>query len=148
MAASIAHVAQRVVLVLGLLLAPLPAATSLSATEALAAPSLSGDLAPLTARTPPTFDRSLVLLGCMGGLVLGTASAVLPPVAGWAAAGIWMGGLGTMILRAGFGCVYGGLGGAVASLARATLGWIDTTWRAWTGRPLTRPLPIEGVTGT
>ena len=44
---------------------------------------------------------------------------LLPPASAWVAAGVIGGGLGTMIVRAGFGCVYGGLGGAVASLARA-----------------------------
>ncbi len=125
-------------LALGLALAPLSADSGAWAGE-------SGVSAATTARTPPTIDRGMMLIGCMGGLALGAVSVVLPPASAWVAAGVIGGGLGTMIVRAGFGCVYGGLGGAVASLARALVRWFDSGWRTMKGRPDPKPLAIEGM---
>jgi len=127
-------------LTLALTLAPLseiPTARGAEASDAAAAKA-----------GPPSIDRGLMLLGCMGGLAIGAVSVVLPPASAWVAAGVMGGGLGTMIVRAGFGCVYGGLGGAVASLARALVRWIDAGWRSWKGRPEPRPLAIEGQGGS
>ncbi|MEI8393707.1 MAG: hypothetical protein WCF85_03155 [Rhodospirillaceae bacterium] len=132
--------------ILAMVAAPLPAfASPAFAGDAIAAET--GFARPL--KETPVFDRGLMLMGCMGGLALGAISTILPPVAGWAAAGIWMGGLGTMILRSGLGCGYGALAGAVSSAARSSLHWVDATWRKWTGRPAQRPapLPIEGPGG-
>ena len=125
------------VLAFGLALAPLsPPAPAWGAEPAAAD------------KSPPAIDRGLMLLGCMGGLAVGAVSVVLPPASAWVAAGVMGGGLGTMIVRAGFGCVYGGLGGAVASLARALVRRIEAGWQAWKGRPTPRPLPIEGPGGS
>jgi hypothetical protein len=85
-----------------------------------------------------------MLVGCTGGLALGALSVVFPPMA----AGMWMGGLGVMVLRAGLGCAYGGLAGAVASAARTTVRWSESEWRAWTGQPTPTPPTIEGPAGT
>ena len=123
-------------LALGLALAPLSAVSAADPTPDAAEQS------------SPSIDRGLVLLGCMGGLALGAVSVVLPPASAWVAAGVMGGGLGTMIVRAGFGCIYGGLGGAVASLSRSLVRWIDAGWRAWKGRPVPRPLAIEGQSGS
>ncbi|MEI6559641.1 MAG: hypothetical protein WCO00_14655 [Rhodospirillaceae bacterium] len=127
-------------LVLALALAPLAAGTPAVAADPAATAA--------AAKSQPAIDRSLVLLGCMTGLAIGTISLVLPPTSAWVAAGVWAGGLGTMIVRAGAGCIYGGLGGAVASLARALVRWADASWRAMKGRPEPRPLAIEGVSGS
>ena len=144
MAGSALRLLSRLVLALGLLLAvALPSAPVPAADALAAATSAATD-----AKAPPVLDRNLMVFGCMGGLMVGTLSVVLPPVAAWTAAGVWMGGLGTMIVRAGLGCVYGGLAGAVASAARSVYRWIDETWRAWTGRPANRPLPFEGAAGS
>ncbi len=122
-------------LALGPLTAP-PAAYGAEPASSSAAKSQSGgDRAGV--------DRGLVLLGCMAGFAVGTVSLVLPPTSAWVAAGVWAGGFGTMIMRAGFGCIYGGLGGAVASMARNFVRWIDAGWKSWKGRPEPKPLAIE-----
>jgi len=110
-------------------------------------PSAEGGTA--AARTPPpVYDRSLMLMGCMGGLALGAVSIVLPPVGGWVAAGVWMGGLGTMVVRGALGCGYGGLAAAVASSARATVRWSERQWRSLTEPAPIPRLPLEGTSGT
>ncbi len=133
-------------LTLGLALAPLSAAPAAWGGEAAAA--RGGETNAATAKAPPTIDRGLILLGCMTGLAVGAVSVMLPPASAWVAAGVMGGGLGTMIVRGGFGCVYGGLGGAVASMARALVRSIEAGWRSWGGRPTPRPLPIEGPGGS
>ena len=97
---------------------------------------------------PPTLDRGFMMFGCMSGLALGAISVVLPPASAWVAAGVMGGGLGTMIVRAGAGCLYGGLGGVAASLARALVHWIDAEWRALKGRPEPQPMAIEAPGGS
>lgn len=129
-------------LALGLTLAPLAEIPTAQGAEAADVASSAA------AKAPPTIDRGLMLLGCMSGLAIGAVSVVLPPASAWVAAGVMGGGLGTMIVRAGFGCVYGALGGAVASLARALVRWIDAGWRSWKERPEPRPLAIEGAGGS
>ncbi|MEI6986926.1 MAG: hypothetical protein WCK65_12435 [Rhodospirillaceae bacterium] len=99
-------------------------------------------------KAQPAYDRNLMLLGCTAGLALGALTTLLPPVAAWSAAGVWTGGLSTMILRTGLGCGYGALAGAVASAARSALNWITATWHQWTGRRVRHSLPIEGQSGT
>ena len=94
-------------LALGLTLAPLAEIPTAQGAEAADVASSAA------AKAPPTIDRGLMLLGCMSGLAIGAVSVVLPPASAWVAAGVMGGGLGTMIVRAGFGCVYGALGGAV-----------------------------------
>ncbi len=109
----------------------------------LALPPLPATAEPTMATTPPPLiDHSYMVVGCMGGLALGALSVVFMPVAG-----MWMGGLGVMMVRAGLGCAYGGLAGAVASAARATVQWSDGEWRAWTGKPAPA-LAIEHAAGT
>jgi len=115
-------------------------ASALIATLAL--PSVAAETTPAPDRTP-VIDHSFMVVGCMGGLALGALSVIFPPVA----AGMWMGGLGVMVIRAGLGCAYGGLAGMAASAARATVRWSEFEWRSWTGEP-TSPLPIERPAGT
>ena len=122
-------------LALALALAPL-AGDAIAADDAIGKPP------------PPALDRGFMMFGCMSGLALGAVSLVLPPASAWVAAGVLGGGLGTMIVRGGFGCVYGGIAGAAASLARALVHWIDTEWRALKGRPEPQPLAIEGPGGS
>ena len=124
-------------LALSLALAPLAAPLQAAAADPAA-----------IAKSQPTVSKSLVLLGCMTGLALGAVSLVLPPASAWVAAGVLGGGLATMVVRAGFGCVYGGIGGAVASLARDLVRWIDSGWKAMKGRPEGKPLAIEGQSGS
>ncbi len=126
------------------------AALSVTALPPATAGTPGGDraLAGQTQTTPPILDHSLMLIGCMGGLALGTVSVILPPVGGWVTAGVWMGGLGTMVVRAGFGCAYGSLAAAVASAARATVRWSEGRWRSWTTPPRPAPLPLEGASGS
>jgi len=139
----------RLVVALGLAGFMMAPAMPAPAADALAVDGFTADAAVTAKTSAPLFDRNLMMFGCMTGLVVGTLSTLLPPVAGWALAGVWWGGLGTMIVRGGLGCVYGGLAGAVSSAARATYRWLDATWRAWTGRqPAPPPLPVEGVSGT
>ncbi len=125
-------------LLLGLALSPLsalpPAAYAADSTTAT--------------KSQPSVDRGMVLFGCMAGIAVGAVSLVLPPVSTWVVAGVWWGGFGTMVVRAGFGCAYGGLGGAVASSARSFVRWVEAGWRSWKGRPDPRPLPIENPGGS
>jgi hypothetical protein len=108
--------------------------------QVLASGSVPGNAA--APPQPPLFDHSLMLVGCMGGLALGALSVIFPPMA----AGMWMGGLGVMVVRAGLGCAYGGLAGVVSSIARATVRWSETEWRGTPQRPA--PLPVAGTAGT
>lgn len=135
----------RLLITLGLLALVLTPPTPVAA----AADAFATDpAAAAAAKASPVFDRNLMMFGCMGGLVVGTLSTLLPPVAGWALAGVWWGGLSTMVVRGALGCGYGGLAGAVSSAARATYRWIEATWHAWTGHaPPPPPLPIEGASG-
>ncbi len=96
-------------------------------------------------KTQSGVDKGSVLLGCMAGIAVGAVSLVLPPASAWVVAGVWWGGFSTMVVRAGFGCAYGALGGATIDAARSFVHWAKSSWR---GRPEPRPIPIEGPGGS